>query len=644
MRNLLLLLAMLPGSLTWAQDNVLPGYKIAQPPIVDGTIDLAEWDGVPSGQGAFDEDTGERAQDNMRFWLAYDENYIYFAAKVFDSQPSTIRATEYRTNVSLSGDDAINLELDLSGSLADFNQFGMNPRGATEIDLAGGRAAKREWSGEFISQGRITSEGWEVEARIPWRIMRLPTSGVRTIRFNVGRQLQRTQRDYAWQFTGGGNSDRAGKWTGVEIPKAPFERTIKLLPYAYAGADEDEHIVNAGLDMKTNLADQITLIGSINPDFRNIENAILSLDFSRFERLGDETRPFFQEGSSYLESALFASQRISSFDAGLNMHGKLSDKISFGLLNTIDFGEQNSFVGNFSYDPNSTDSYRVTATSLSTPGLDNEGYLVRYNKVLGPVSVFLRNMGTQDSINGDGIYNTASMNYSKKGLDLFAGWDAVSENFLPRLGFAPERDYKGPNVGVSWTKPYSSGPIREIGAHAFYQDYERFDGGHYRETLFSLLSLAFQGGIGLSLSQVQEDFLGTFDRLNTVRLGFPRGNPYRNISLEYDWGRLAMEDYRSIGLGIAYRPIDKLQLTASYQAVDHFERSDQGILGWNYDMGRDSYFSGRMVKRDDDWNIYLSYRKSGNRGAEYYLILGDPNAQTFRTSLILKVVWPFEIR
>jgi hypothetical protein len=43
-------------------------------------------------------------------------------------------------------------------------------------------------------------------------------------------------------------------------------------------------------------------------------------------------------------------------------------------------------------------------------------------------------------------------------------------------------------------------------------------------------------------------------------------------------------------------------------------------------------------------NWYLSFRQSGNRGAEYYLILGDPNAVSFRTSLILKAVFPFSLK
>lgn len=617
---------------------------LAKPPLIDGVIDPAEWQGAATSKGFYDDETGAPAPEDTQFWIAYDKDYVYFAAKVFDSQPGSIRATEYRTNVSLSGDDSISLSLDLTGSMAEFNEFGMNARGATQIELSGGRAAKREWSGEFVAKGRIVSDGWEVEARIPWKIMRLPAAGPRTLRFNVSRELQRTQREYVWRYTGGGAVQNHGRWLSVEIPKAPVERTLLLLPYAYGGWDEDRgHVANAGVDLKTNLTDQVVAVGSINPDFRNIENEILSLDFSRFERIAGETRPFFQEGSQYLESALFASQRIPGFDMGLNVHGRLSDRMNFGVLDTIDFGLRNSLVANGTYNPTPTESYRATVTSLTAGGLENTAYLARYSKTLGPLSLFLRNMGTADSAQGGGVFNTLSMNYFRQGLNVFFSYDAVSPDFLPRLGFVPERNYRGVSTGIEWSKPLGKGLVKEMRPNVFWQDYDRFDGGNYRQSLFAGQSVLFKDNTGLDLFTQLEDFLGVYDRLYGVRLTRPRGNPYRQFTADYQWGRLALQSYKSLTLSAAYRPVEKLQLTASYQVVDHFEKSDLGILGLNYDMGNDTYLGGRLVKRDEDLNFYLSWRRSGNKGIEYYVILGDPNAQTFRTSLIFKVVAPLAI-
>src|SRR5687768_15774605 len=146
----LLCLALLSSSAAFAQREPLKGVKLTTAPTIDGAIDAEEWKDVPSVEGLFDDITGAAAPEGGTFWLAYDDKFIYFAARLQDSQPGTIRANEYRTNVSLTGDDYVELHVDLSGSLADFSVFGVNPRGATSIELAGGRAAKREWQGEFV--------------------------------------------------------------------------------------------------------------------------------------------------------------------------------------------------------------------------------------------------------------------------------------------------------------------------------------------------------------------------------------------------------------------------------------------------------------------------------------------------------------
>jgi hypothetical protein len=251
-------------------------------------------------------------------------------------------------------------------------------------------------------------------------------------------------------------------------------------------------------------------------------------------------------------------------------------------------------------------------------------------------------MGTADTVAGKGVYNTATVAYQKNGLSLFGSWDAVSPDFVPRLGFMPETDYKGMTYEVDYQSVLKKGAVSEIGTSSFIQNYQRYGGGHYRDTLFNQLVVQMRNGIGLQYQNFQEDFLGTFDHLNSLRAVYPQGDPYRHINVQYDWGRLALADYRSSSVGYSYRPVNNLQLSATYQHVDHTDRSDLGILGFNWDIGRDRYFSGRVVKRDHDWNAYVAFRKSGNRGVEYFLIFGDPNAPKFKTSLILKVIWPVQ--
>lgn len=634
----------------------VPGRRIAAPPTIDGVIHEDEWKGAASVTGLYDDSNGAPCPESGTFWIGYDDRFIYFAARLGDSHPKEVRATEYRTNVSLTGDDTVSVQIDLSGSTSDFNFFTLNANGATNIELAGGRAAKREWSGEFTSKGRVTETGWEAEARIPWQILRLPGAGKRDLRVNFSRFMPRTMREFVYSYTNNVSANTP-VWADVEIPAQEMVRTLKLLPYAYAGYDrETKHIFNAGLDLKTQLTDQIEFVGTINPDFRNIENQILSLDFSRFERLAGESRPFFQEGSGYLGSALFASQRIDNFDAGVNTYGKLSNKTSFGLLDTIDWnrrddffqsnkrGTQNNLVATVTHDPDPSLSLRLAVTSLNSPTLNNDAYLLRAAKTWGNYSLQLRDFASRDSEEGYGRFQDAILNYNSGGWNVYGLYAQSTPDFLPRLAFFPERDYKGFEYGTNYNKNFDKGYINDYGFFVGGSSFKHFDGSPYRHGISLNPYTTIRNGPAIAAFVQFEDFEGSKDELYDINVAYPRGNPYRRIALDYTWGHQAGFPYKSFSVNGAYRTFGRLQTGLRYQQVKLGSNShDQAIFTASYDLGRDRSISGRLVRADDSTNFYVALRQSGNLGTEYFLILGDPNARSFRSSLILKVTVPFEI-
>jgi hypothetical protein len=624
----------------------LPGFHVLKPPVIDGVIQAAEWAEVPSASGSIDSQTGEKAPEPLQFWLAYDANFVYFAARLSDHEPKSIHAMQYQTNVGLAGDDSVELDLDLGGSLSGFNSFRVNPRGATSIALSGGRAVKREWTGDFVAAARITTDGWEAEARIPWQLMPLPSAGVRDVRFNVSRFFARMQREYSFVYTGAGHSQDTPYWQGIPIPKTLQERTLKLLPYGYVGYDskvKGSTVFNSGLDMKTELTDKINFVGSINPDFRNIENQILSIDFSRFERLAGESRPFFQEGRQYISSALFASQRIKRFDVGVNTYGRIGDKMSFGVIDTLGIRKENDFVTSFTYAPTPNDNIRGTVTSLLRDGVDNSAYLARYSKQIGPYNVFLRTMGSKDKLLGGGQNEDATFSYSMHEWNASLGYDWVSPNFRPRLGFFPEVDYKGPSYFVGYDKPWKHGALAEFQINVTGLDYTHVHGDPYRRNLDFGGQVALRNGISANFDTFRERFEGEDDHTYTLGLTYPRDNLYRNVSLQYQWGELALVPYTNLAASLAYRFNQQFQTNLSYQKVKHGESEDQLVFTASYDLGHNRTVSGRIVKQNNATNGFVSFSRSGNRGAEYYLIIGDPNADKFRTSVILKVVIPFEL-
>jgi hypothetical protein len=231
--------------------------------------------------------------------------------------------------------------------------------------------------------------------------------------------------------------------------------------------------------------------------------------------------------------------------------------------------------------------------------------------------------------------------YIKDNLAVTSAWARADKNFAPRLGFVPEVDYAGPQTEIDYSRNYNHGTISDWSGSVFGLSYDHADGSFYRKEFFTTLGATVRPGIHFEAASDLADFEGSKDSLYTLRASFPRGNPYNNLSLRYDTGRQAGLQYRSITASSAYRVMRKLQLLLRHQHVDYDGPSDQTIFSLSYDLGRDRAIAGRLVRQGSDTNAYVAYQRSGNAGAEYFLILGDPNAPTFRTSLILKVVFPF---
>lgn len=650
MRSLVFALLIAAFAACHAQQSITPGQKSAAPPAIDGVVTDGEWKQAPTLTGNYDEQTGSHGPYDQKFFLTYDEHYIYIAAQLVDPEPDKIRATETRSNVSVNGDDFIIFLCDPFGALQDGNQFRINPRGATTLQLAGGRAAKREWVGEIEAKGRITKEGWEVEARIPWSIMRLPAPGKRTLRASFGRVLARVGRAYLVDNISGNQEKNVGLWTDVEVPKPAVARSIKLLPYVYGGWDrEDGHIANAGLDFKLPVTSDLDFAGSINPDFRNIENQVLSIDHSYFERLAGESRPFFLEGKNYFQTSqdapLFASQRIRNFDFGAKTYGKIGDRTTLGVLNATDFGNRNAFAANVTTQFDPLTGATAAITDLDTPGHHNRATYLDVNRTIGNSYVFAQHSTTTDTDAGEGHRYNLGGGYARDGLNVGAEFLEISANYNPRLGFAPQRNLRGYLGNVEFNRPVKWGRISEIGVGVNASRLDKIEGdGLFRSTLDLTGSATLRDGFDIDAALQFEEFEGFKDRSLYLSIEHPRGDPYRHWQLDYVIGNIADHRYESVRPSFQIRPYRNLQLQASYQRVDHFEVREQFIGSANYELNPNDALSGRVIREGKDTNFYLAWRRTGNRGNEYFVILGDPNARTFRTALVVKASFPFELR
>jgi hypothetical protein len=328
----------------------LPAIRLSSPPVIDGDLSDPVWQEAAKADRWVDWLNANPNIDQTVVSVGYDDRNLYLAWYAYDSQPKQIVAQQTKRGAFPSGDDWIDLNLDPfhTHKFSDFSIFYVNPRGTRFARLAGGRSTKLEWEGDWQSAGRIVADGYTVEMAIPWAILNYPPAkGPTTLGINFLRYHRRANMISNWSNIGPNDQhpEFTGHLTGVELP--PFRPQLSLLPYVSPGWDEDAGAgLRAGLDLRSRLTPTLSLVGTINPDFRTVEEAVEGIDFSYGPRFVPDRRPFFQEGgdvfgigSGFL-GRLFYSRRIGAFDAGLSLFGKLTPRDTLGVLTTADLDIQ----------------------------------------------------------------------------------------------------------------------------------------------------------------------------------------------------------------------------------------------------------------------------------------------------------------
>ena len=130
------------------------------------------------------------------------------------------------------------------------------------------------------------------------------------------------------------------------------------------------------------------------------------------------------------------------------------------------------------------------------------------------------------------------------------------------------------------------------------------------------------------------------DNVYTLGLRYPSLDKFRNYGVNVSWGKQDGGSYIDIAPAINWRFFNRLSVGATSEIVRLGGSQQQDIVTVAYDLSRDQGIGGRLVRLNGKANWYLSYRRSGYGGTEYFVILGDPNTEVFSHRLVFKVVKP----
>ena len=626
----------------------LTAVKTDQPPTIDGVLDDTCWQDAPQATGFTDERTEKPAKNQSVGRLVYTDTAIYVGLHLYDDMPDKIVARQTKDQTRFQGEDWVSFSLDPfhTHQFADRNFFMANALGTKYAHLATGRAEKSEWIGLWKAAAQIVDDGWIVEMEIPWQMLDYPdtTESVR-MGINVDRFQQRTG-ERSWWCNLGVNEFRENDGHWVDVLPPPRQRELKVLPYLVGGYSEQEtaedkaYTARAGADLRYEVTPQLRLIGTANPDFDNIEQAVEGIDFSYGERYVPDRRPFFSEGGNvYNVGQLFYSRRIVDMDGGLKLFGKLGRNTSVGTLGTYHKNNQN-FILSASQSLTATSKISAAFLSHHKQGnpLNNVGY-VSGNARRGRFSVF-GDLTQSWADASDGRTGGVGLRYNGRLIQATSRAFFVDPDFVNNLGYHPFTGYRGINLTTTFRNEWREGIVRSLDLFLHTDAANTYQSEVFSRDIRLSSRILTHNDYSLSVFWNGGQFKEFSDSLFSISLGARATDRFNNFSVSYDWGEQAGEQFYSISGNVNLRAYGfTAGLTSQIQW--HFERRYQQILTLTYDFSPALSLGSRLIWQVDGTNIYFALRRSGYAGTDFFIILGDPNAQEFKQRLVAKVIRAF---
>jgi hypothetical protein len=189
------------------------------------------------------------------------------------------------------------------------------------------------WDAVWDAAVTRTNDEWRAEFRIPFSQLRFNPALAGTFGFAVARTVAHNNETDTWPLlarSASGYVSSFGDLTGLSI--APAQKKLELMPYAVAQVATSPDTAgnplvkspapdgSAGLDLKYKVGSGLTLTGTVNPDFGQVEADPAVVNLSGSETFFAERRPFFVEGSGNFNfdmdcndgacTGLFYSRRI----------------------------------------------------------------------------------------------------------------------------------------------------------------------------------------------------------------------------------------------------------------------------------------------------------------------------------------------
>lgn len=328
--------------------EVLHLPRLNGPITLDGFSDEAAWKGMAPLKLTMHQPLFEGVPtEKTEILVAYDDNYLYLAGRMFDSDPGGIQMGAFKRDNLSPSNDWFGIILDTFKDNENGLAFFTSPAGirfdaAVFNDAEGQFPINLSWNTFWDVAVAQNDQGWFAEIRIPFSSLRFQDDQGRVdMGLIVYRYIARKAEVVVFPTI----SPKWGPWSFWKPSQAKRVRyegvysrnPVYITPYGLGGLgqsfdlnhDQTAYLRHTdparevGLDIKYGLSSNLTMDITANTDFAQVEADDEQINLTRFSLFFPEKRLFFQERSSIFDftlggpNRLFYSRRIGLSDEGL---------------------------------------------------------------------------------------------------------------------------------------------------------------------------------------------------------------------------------------------------------------------------------------------------------------------------------------
>lgn len=707
---LVLLGAMTHGSVSAAlASSSIHASKTTAPFALDAALADPRWNQATRVRGFTDAATHAEARSATEAALYYDDRNLYVA--FWCRQDVPITATQTTNNVGFGSDDFVGVGIDPSGNADRAYYFEITPAGTRFQQSIENTRYQPQWAGR-ASAG---NGQWTAMLVIPLSAMKLSAGTSQTWRINFVRGVIRSGEKQTWSYSGQMDSGNgfpaladARYWAtvgGLEIPRtATIPRpSVDVYALASGGVGRSQFVTPSGsaftqnpratgVDVTYPVTSTMSFVGTLNPDFSNVDADQLTITPQIFQRNLIEYRPFFAQGANFINNSataygineppnlVFYSPSIGTFDRGAKLEGTYGKYQSLGLLEARG---TNEITGEAFDDmafgwkhvlPGRTFGYWTNGVIANHGSLHDEtmelGIQARDLRT-GWVSGLFHE-GEHTSTPSD-RYDSSStygfIDHQNANHEALLGFRNIGPQFNPVDGFTLVGDIKGPGASFNW---FGAGPphtnLKNGNIYVFADRYIDGSGAvHKADAGFDAFG-TFKADYYLQLGSHQTEvrtydgnfysgfplYLNPKDQrfdTNYVGFGMHQSSP-DPVNFQYSWGAFGDYYLQQVTANGA-RPLNsRMSLSWEYDGTRErfFSGGSDGQwlrrIGFSYSLDPNTSFSiglrsisGEGGFASPGTNLSATLHRIYPNGNEFYASFGTPSATKTVNRFLLKYVF-----